>query len=101
MLYLGSPSRIARQERTLAEIGVYPTEIKHVSGKANSVTNALSRMLVNATKNSVAYEAVADEQGKDAETIGALTSIMGLHWTEVNIGNGSKTLLCDTSQGTP
>ncbi len=95
------PSWTARQQRTLAEISEYSTEIRHISGKANPVADALSRTFVNALRSSIDYEELAIEQEKDPETIAARTSITELQWTDIAIGNGSRTLLCDTSQGNP
>ncbi len=97
-----SPSWSMRQQRTLAEISEYTTNIQHISGKDNLVADTLSRVYINAMRNSMDYESLAKDQVLDPETTAARTAVTGLKWEDIPISEGSKTtILCDVSTGNP
>ena len=95
-----------RQTRHLDFIAQFTTDIRHISRKANSVADALSRAPVNALQGSEApavdFEAMARAQATDPE-LRALqaSSSSSLQLTVVPHLSSSVTLICDTSTGTP
>ena len=92
-----------RQTRHLDFIAQFTTDIRHISGKANAVADALSRATVNAIQApSVDFEAMARAQAADPE-LRALqsSSSSSLQLTTVPHLSSSASLVCDTSTGTP
>ena len=94
-----SDSWSARQQRHLSFISEYTTDIQHVSGKTNSVADALSRQSISAIQEGVNYEDMAACQQNDPTVQAFRTAITGLILRDIPIGNSGKTLLCDTSTG--
>jgi len=96
-----------RQSRHLAFIAEFTTDIKHVSGKHNTVSDALSRSStapddVMAIRDlpTISYSDVAEAQQTAAAEMAAYkTAITGLKIENIDIEN--HTLLCDVSTGKP
>jgi len=90
-----------RQQRHLAAVSEFTTDIRHVSGKDNCVADALSRTVVNAitTELDVDYRAMAAAQVEDPEIKAYRTAVSGLVLEDVPFGPTGSTLLCDVSTG--
>lgn len=95
----------ARQQRHLAAISEYSTDIQHVAGKDNIVAGTLSRCNAIAAINhpvaGVDFSAMAEAQLLDEETPLCRTAISGLKLQDIPFGPASATLLCDISTGQP
>ncbi|GFO26781.1 Pol polyprotein [Plakobranchus ocellatus] len=89
----------ARQQRHLAFISEYSTDIRHVSGKSNVVADCLSRSSLSNVILGIDYEAMAKAQEKDRDIKAFPTATTGLHIVPYQIHNS--TLLCDVSTGLP
>ena len=90
-----------RQQRHLAAISEFTTDIRHVAGKDNCVADALSRSVINAitTELDIDYSAMAAAQANDPEIIAYRTAVSGLILEDIPFGPAGTTLLCDTSTG--
>jgi len=90
-----------RQQRHLAFISEYTTDIVHISGKDNTVADALSRPSLNAVATclGVDFHQMALDQKVDEQTQLLKNVDSGLTIQEVPFGHGDDVLLCDTSQG--
>lgn len=91
----------ARQQRHLAYISEYTTDIQHLAGKTNKVADALSRTTINALGPGIDYKALAEAQKEDEEMAAYRTTISGLVLEDVRFGSGESTLLCDVSTHRP
>jgi len=94
----------ARQQRHLAAISEFTTCIRHVSGKSNTVADALSRSAIGAVHAllpGIDYSALAAAQLQDDEMSAYRTAISGLRLEDVPFGPRDNTLLCDVSTGHP
>ena len=89
----------ARQQRHLAFVSEFSTDIRHVSGKSNVVADYLSRAALGNVSLGIDYGAMAAEQAEDAEVKAFQTAITGLQIMPYQIHNS--TLLCDVSTGLP
>ena len=89
----------ARQQRHLAFISEFSTDIRHVSGKSNVVADCLSRAALSNVILGIDYGAMAAEQAEDPEVKTFQTAITGLQIRPYQIHNS--TLLCDISTGLP
>lgn len=87
----------ARQARQLAAISEYTTDIQHVSGKANTVADTLSRATINAINDGLDFRAMA----RDQSTLDLGDSQSSLDIQRVPFDGGQYGLLCDVSTGTP
>ena len=90
--------RSPRQTRHLTFISEFTSDIQHVSGKANVVADALSRVSAVSLPE-IDYHLLAADQTTSAEITAYRTAITGLTLEDVPFG--STTVLCDTSTGTP
>ena len=95
-----------RQTRHLDFISQFTADIRHVSGSANPVADALSRAPVSALHMTqppaVAFEAMAKAQVTDPELRALQTSSSSsLQFTTIPHLTSSTTLICDMSKGTP
>lgn len=90
-----------RQQRHLAAISEFTTDIRHIAGKDNSVADALSRSVINAVtaEIDIDYSAMAAAQAEDPEIPTYKTAITGLTVEDVPFGPVGTTLLCDVSTG--
>ena len=88
-----------RQQRQLAYLSEYTTQIVHVSGKDNFVADALSRSSINAlyAEVGVDYSAMAAAQRSDPALASFAKSTTSLRLQQVPDGS----LLCDVSTGRP
>ncbi|GFS27769.1 Pol polyprotein [Elysia marginata] len=91
----------ARQQRYLAHISEFSTDIRHISGKANVVADCLSRATINVVVLGIDYKAIAEAQEHDEEIQALKTAITGLNLQSVQISNDGPKLLCDVSTGNP
>ena len=90
-----------RQQRHLAYVSEFTTDIRHIQGKDNHVADALSRATINALHEGVDYAAIAASQRADPDVQAYCTAITGLKLENVQFGPNGATLLCDTSTGQP
>ena len=92
-----------RQQRHLAAVSEFTTDIRHVAGKDNCVADALSRSVINSvtTEIDIDYSAMAAAQLEDPEIAAYRTAISGLTLEDVPFGCSGTTLLCDMSTGQP
>ena len=86
-----------RQQRHLAAISEYTTDVRHVAGKDNYVADALSRDSVNAlhAEIGVDYAAMAADMSSKRK------AATGLILRDVAFSPSGDTLLCDVSTGRP
>uniref|UniRef100_A0A5S6QIV2 RNA-directed DNA polymerase n=1 Tax=Trichuris muris TaxID=70415 RepID=A0A5S6QIV2_TRIMR len=94
----------ARQQRQLAYISEFTTNVQHVSGKCNQVADALSRTTINAIRtlhSDVDYSAIATAQSSDDETQSYRSGSSSLRLEDVGFGPKKTTILCDISTGQP
>ena len=91
----------SRQQRHLAYISEFTTDIRHVQGKHNHVADALSRAAVESIHEGIDYEAIAASQATDPEVQAYRTAQSGLQLMDVPFGSKGNTILCDISTGQP
>ncbi|KII61927.1 Transposon Ty3-G Gag-Pol polyprotein [Thelohanellus kitauei] len=92
----------ARQQRHLAAISEYTTEIKHLSGKENVVADALSRIGINslnALLQGIDYIQMAEDQHSKKEHLSLVKQSSSLRFEEVKLENSNYSLICDVSTG--
>ena len=91
-----------RQQRHLAYISEYTTDIQHIAGKENTVADALSRNAVNSvsTQFGIDYNAMAAAQ-RDEDMTSYRSADTGLVLQDIQFGADGTTLLCDISTGQP
>ena len=90
-----------RQQRHLAYISEFTTDIRHVQGKDNPVADTLSRPAVAEVHIGIDYTAMATAQQVDTEVQAYRTARSGLQVEDVPFGPETTTLLCDVSTGQP
>ena len=90
-----------RQQRHLAYISEFTTDIRHVQGKHNEVADALSRAAIESIQEGIDFQAMAASQAKDPDIQAYRTALSGLQLEDVPFGNKGDTILCDTSTGQP
>lgn len=92
--------RTPRQTRHLAFVAEFSTDIQHISGKTNTVADALSRSppVYALLAPEIDYKQLAADQdtSDDIQTYRASTSLQLEH-----ISSGDSTVLCDLSTGIP
>uniref|UniRef100_A0A669BDF1 ribonuclease H n=1 Tax=Oreochromis niloticus TaxID=8128 RepID=A0A669BDF1_ORENI len=91
----------ARQQRQLAAISEFTTDIQHVAGKSNHVADCLSRVLVSPVYVGVDYAAMAAEQRADPDVLALQSTKTGLMLEDTPVWDGGPPLLCDVSTGRP
>ena len=97
----------ARQQRHLAYISEYSTDIRHIEGKNNITADCLSRAPASDNANchqisiGVDYHALAAAQAISEDTQAYRTAVTALHLAEVPVEEGGPALLCDTSLPRP
>ena len=92
-----------RQQRHLAAISEYTTDVRHVAGKDNYVADALSRASVNAlhAEIGVDFAAMAAAQRSCTDMSSYREGVTGLILRDVAFSPSGDTLLCDVSTGRP
>ena len=92
-----------RQQRHLAYISEFTTDVRHIAGKDNRVADALSRAVIHATHAGLGidYEAMTLTQRGDKEMNYYRTSITGMSLQDVPFGSKGMHILCDVSTGHP
>ena len=90
-----------RQQRHLACISEYTTDVRHVAGRDNHVADALSRAAINAlhVEVDIDYAAMAAQQKEDHLVDDHTPS--GLDLQTIAFGPSGVALLCDVSTGQP
>ncbi|KAJ8358385.1 hypothetical protein AAFF_G00010440 [Aldrovandia affinis] len=91
----------ARQQRNLAYISEFTTDIRHIEGKANAVADCLSRPSVNAVHLGIDIVRMAANQQADPEVQAYRTAISGLKLADIKLDGAGASLLCDVSTGQP
>ena len=91
----------ARQQRQLAFISEFTTDLQHVAGKENLVADCLSRAVAGAVQLGLDYGKMATEQVADPGVQEMRTAETGLRLEDVPFGETGTTLLCDVSTGQP
>ena len=91
----------ARQQRQLAYISEFTTDIQHVAGKSNLVADCLSRVVVGAVHLGLDYTRMAADQAADPGVQALRGDDVGLRLEDVVFGDVGVTLLCDVSTGQP
>ncbi|KAJ8411270.1 hypothetical protein AAFF_G00172760 [Aldrovandia affinis] len=74
----------ARQQRQLAFVSEFTTDIQHVAGKDNVVADCLSRSIVDAVNLGVDYGQMAADQASDPEVQALRAATTGLQLQEAN-----------------
>ncbi|XP_061566754.1 uncharacterized protein LOC133420887 [Cololabis saira] len=91
----------ARQQRHLASISEFTTDIRHVAGKTNLVADCLSRALVCPVNLGVDFSAMAADQADDQDIATLRSAGTGLRLENLAVEVGGPALLCDISTGRP
>ena len=93
----------ARQQRHLASISEYTTDIRHIDGKENYVADALSRPVLSSIQLElgVDYAAMAVAQQTDEDFLSLCAKNTSLVLKQVRFNLSANTLLCDLSTGRP
>ena len=91
----------ARQQRHLAYISEYSTDIRHISGKSNVVADCLSRTAITEVSLGTDFCEMARAQVASEEIQSYRTNQHGLRVEDVPIDGTDASLLCDVSTGTP
>ena len=91
----------ARQQRHLAAISEYTTDIRHIAGTDNHVADALSRTLVSTLEIGLDYIKMSKDQTTDDELKNYQNTITGLIFQDITFAERGCTLLCDVSTGVP
>jgi cleavage and polyadenylation specificity factor subunit 1 len=95
----------ARQQRHLAFISEYSTDIRHIAGKDNMVADCFSRTPSHIPCDSISigldYSAIAAAQKTSKDIQAYKTAITGLRLRMMTMSNDGPELLCDTSQPHP
>ena len=98
----------SRQQRHLAVVAEYTTDVRHVHGRDNTVADALSRVeldgplvCMSAGPANLDLLSMAQAQQEDAGVQAYRTAVTPLVLADIPIPGTATTLLCDTSAGTP
>lgn len=91
----------ARQQRHLAAISEFTTDIRHISGKDNTVADCLSRAVTNTVSIGIDYQAMAKAQENSIDIQAYKTALTGLKIIKATIDSGGPELICDISAGYP
>lgn len=93
-----------REMRQKAIIAEYTSDIRFITGKENTVADALSWIGLNNVKNSqpiINFRELATAQRLDQELLHLRSSSTALLLQDIEIPKCDKTLVCDTSMGRP
>ena len=93
-----------RQQRHLAYISEFTTDVRHIEGKNNTVADTLSRDGISAIKaplHGVDYEAMAAAQLTDDGIANMRSVPTGLVVREIPLNTNGPSIYCDVSTGRP
>ena len=91
-----------RQQRQLAYISEFTTDIRHIDGKNNTVADTLSRAGISAITSpqpGVDYKAMAAAQRADNGITAARTAVTSLVTCDIPLDSTGETICCDISTG--
>ncbi|GAA6090401.1 uncharacterized protein K02A2.6-like [Tachysurus ichikawai] len=88
-----------QQQRHLAFISEFTTDIKHIDGKSNVVADCLSRATVQAVHWGIDFVQLATDQQSDTEVQAYRSAISSLKIADVRFAEAGVTLMCDVSRG--
>ena len=88
-----------RQQRQLAYVSEYATDIRHIQGKQNPVADTLSRSTLVDVHLGIDYGAMAKAQQQDTEVQAYCPTTSKLRVEDIPFGKDEITLLCHTSTG--
>ena len=91
----------ARQQRHLAYISEFTTDIQHLAGKDNCAADCLSRAVAGVARLDVDYAHMAKDQAEDITVQRLRSEDSGLRLAELPFGDEKCKLLCDVSLKTP
>ena len=91
----------ARQQRHLAFVSEFTTNIRHVNGKDNLVADFLSRAFINDVSLGIDFIQMAKAQVESSDIQAYRTAITNLKLADLPIYENGPVLLCDTSTGRP
>ena len=87
----------SQQQRHLAYISEFTTDIRHVQGKNNQVADALSRAAIESIQEGIDFEAIAASQTTDPNVQAYHTTLSGFQLEDVSFGSMGNTILCNIS----
>ena len=93
-----------RQQRHLAYVSEFTTDVRHIEGKDNTVADTLSRGEISAISSpqpGVDYKAMAAAQRADASITAVPTATTGLVIQDIPLDNYGNSISCDISTGRP
>ncbi len=90
-----------RQQRQLSPISEFTTDIQHVAGKDNFITDCLSRAVALSVHLGLDYAAMAKEQATDSNILACQKGPTALRLEDVVFDRANATLLCDVSTNQP
>ena len=93
-----------RQQRHLAYVSEFTTDVRHNEGKANTVADTLSRGEISAISSpqpGVDYKAMAAAQRTDASITAVPTATTGLVIRDIPLDHYGNSISCDISTGRP
>ncbi len=91
----------SRQQRHLAFISKFTTDIKHIDGKSNVVADCLSRATVQAVHLGIDFVQLAADQQSDPDVQAYRTAISSLKIADIHFAEAGVTLVCEVSRGHP
>ena len=92
----------SRQQRHLSAISEFITDIRHVSGKNNTVADCLSRATTaNAVSLGIDYTDMARAQSASLDVQAYETAVTSLEIINTKVSDQGPELLCDISTGFP
>ena len=94
----------SRQQRHLAYVSEFTTDVRHIEGKYNTVADTLSRGEISAISSPqpcVDYKAMAAAQRADASITAVPTATTGLVIQDIPLDNYGNSISCDISTGRP
>ena len=93
-----------RQQRHLAYVSEFTTDVRHIEGKANTVADTLYRGEISAIsppQPGVDYKAMAAAQRADASITAVPTATTVLLIRDIPLDKDGNSILCDISTGRP
>ena len=103
--FTAKPDRYSPREiRHLDYVSQYTTDIRHISGVANTVADALSRLELNSltgtTSSQIDFREISEAQQDDTELTTLQSTTTSLRFKSIPLPASDSTILCDVSTGT-